>query len=95
MLIHIRVKGRVQGVGFRAWACRKANELDLSGWVRNRSNGSVEILAEGPNDKIDMFLGLCKKGPLFARVDQIEPVSFPDAFVPPIQQGIFINQATV
>ena len=95
MLIHIRVKGRVQGVGFRAWACRRANELDLSGWVRNRSNGSVEILAEGSNDKIDLFLSLCKKGPLFARVDQIEPVSCPDAFVPPIQEGIFTNQATV
>ena len=95
MLIHIRVKGRVQGVGFRAWACRKATDLDLSGWVRNRSNGTVEILAEGSDDNINLFLALCKKGPLFARVDQIEPVSVPDAFVPPIQQGIFINQATV
>ena len=95
MLIHIRIKGRVQGVGFRAWACRKAGELDLSGWVRNRSDRTVEILAEGPDSHINLFLDLCQKGPLFARVDQIQPVSVPDAFVPPIQQGIFINQATV
>lgn len=95
MIIHIRIKGRVQGVGFRAWACRKAGELDLSGWVRNRSNGAVEILAEGSDESINMFLNLCKKGPLFARVDHLEPVSYPDAFVPPIQKGIFVNQATV
>jgi len=95
MLIHIRIFGRVQGVGFRAWACRKANDLDLSGWVRNRSNGSVEILAEGSDQNTDMFLSLCQKGPLFARVDKIEPVSVPDAFVPPIQKGVFVNEASV
>ena len=95
MLIHIRIKGRVQGVGFRAWTCRKANELDLSGWVRNRSDRTVEILAEGTDDNINLFLALCKKGPLFARVDQIEPVSVPDAFVPPIQKGFFVNEASV
>ncbi|MDY6407350.1 MAG: acylphosphatase [Pseudomonadota bacterium] len=95
MVIHIRIFGRVQGVGFRAWACRKADDLNLSGWVRNRMNGSVEILAEGPDDNINIFLKLCQKGPLFSRVDKIEPVSVPDAFVPPIQQGIFTNEASV
>jgi len=95
MLIHIRISGRVQGVGFRAWACRKATDLSLSGWVRNRSNGSVELMAEGSDSDIDFFLSLCRKGPLFARVDKIEPVSYPDAFVPPIQKGVFIPQGTV
>ena len=95
MLIHIRIKGRVQGVGFRAWACRQADKLDLSGWVRNRSNGSVEILAEGSDENINLFLELCHRGPLFSRVDRIEPVSYPDAFVPPVQKGIFTNQGTV
>ena len=95
MIVHIRIRGRVQGVGFRAWACRKADDLDISGWVRNRSDGSVEILAEGLDDRIDMFLKLCQKGPLFSRVDKVEPVSVPDAFVPPVQQGIFTHQASV
>ena len=95
MIVHIRIKGRVQGVGFRAWAVRKANELDLSGWVRNRSNGSVEVLAEGTDSNTNMFLSLCQKGPLFARVDQIEPVSVPDAFIPPIQKGVFSSEASV
>ena len=94
-MIHIRIKGRVQGVGFRAWAVKKANELDLSGWVRNRSNGSVEVLAEGTDSNTNMFLLLCQKGPLFARVDQIEPISVPDAFIPPIQKGVFSSEASV
>ena len=95
MLIHIRLFGRVQGVGFRAWAVRKGEELDLSGWVRNRSDGSVEIMADGLSGQTDFFLDLCRKGPLFARVDRIVPVGNPDAHIPPIQPGVFIAQATV
>lgn len=94
MLVHIKVFGRVQGVGFRAWTRRQASELNLSGWVRNRINGSVEIMADGDEKDISVFLKLCQKGPLFARVDRIEPVSCPDAPIPPIEYGIFTNQAT-
>lgn len=94
MLVHIKVFGRVQGVGFRAWTRRQATELNLSGWVRNRINGSVEIMADGDEKDISVFLKLCQKGPLFARVDRIEPVSRPDAPIPPIEYGIFTNQAT-
>ena len=95
MVIHIRLFGRVQGVGFRAWAVRKGEELDLSGWVRNRMDGSVEIMAEGTQEQTDFFLELCRKGPLFAHVDRIVPIGCPDAPVPPIQTGIFTTQATV
>lgn len=95
MLVHIKVFGRVQGVGFRAWTRRQATDLNLSGWVRNRINGSVEIMADGEDKNISVFLQLCQKGPLFARVDRIEPVSRPDAPVLPIEYGIFTNQATV
>ena len=95
MLVHIQVFGRVQGVGFRAWTRRQATDLNLSGWVRNRINGSVEIMADGKDQDISVFLQLCQKGPLFARVDKIEPVSRPDAPVLPIEYGIFTNQATV
>ena len=95
MLIHIKVSGRVQGVGFRAWTCRQANSLNLSGWVRNRINGSVEIIADGDTKDVETFLRLCQKGPLFARVDRIEPISKPDAPILPIEYGVFTNQATV
>ena len=95
MLIHIKVFGRVQGVGFRAWTCRQANSLCLSGWVRNRISGSVEIMADGNEKDIVVFLKLCQKGPLFSRVDRIEPVSTPDAPIIPVEYGVFTNQATV
>jgi len=95
MIIHIKVFGRVQGVGFRAWAVRQASELNLSGWVRNRISGCVEILAEGANADTDAFLALCRKGPLFSRIDRLEPVGVPDAPIPPIETGIFTVQATV
>ena len=95
MIIHIKVLGRVQGVGFRAWAVHQANALNLSGWVRNRISGCVEILAEGSDINIDAFLSLCQKGPLFGRVDRVEPVRVPDAPVFPIEKGIFTVQPTV
>jgi len=95
MLVHVRIFGRVQGVGFRAWTERQAEKLNLSGWVRNRSDGSVEVMAEGENQEVDFFLTLCQKGPLFAKVMRIEPVRFPDAFIPPVQKGIFTHEATV
>lgn len=94
MLIHIRIYGRVQGVGYRAWVCRRADALNLSGWVRNRINGSVEIMAEGDDQSVDSFLALCSKGPLFGCVDRIEPVSIPDAPVMPIEYGLFTVQPT-
>ena len=93
MLIHIKIFGRVQGVGFRNWAVRQANHLNLSGWVRNRISGCVEILADG--EATDDFLVLCRKGPLFGRVDRIEAVRFPDAPIPPIEAGLFLVQPTV
>ncbi len=95
MLIHVRIYGRVQGVGFRAWARQTAQAYHLSGWVRNRINGSVEILAQGESLQADAFLMACRRGPLFGHVDRIEPVSIPDAPILPVQQGIFTIEATV
>ena len=94
MIIHIKIYGRVQGVGFRAWAVRQASELNLSGWVRNRIGGCVEILAEGSDINADTFLALCRKGPLFGRVDRLEPVRVPDAPILPIESGLFTIQPT-
>lgn len=95
MLIHLFVKGRVQGVGFRAFVQKKATQLNLSGWVRNRINGCVELMLEGAPDKIEAFLTDCRRGSYFARVDALEPVSIPNAPIAPIEQGICRILATV
>lgn len=95
MRIHVRIIGRVQGVGYRAWAVRTASSLNLSGFVRNRHDRSVEVLAEGAEANVNAFLELCRKGPLWGRVDDVSPVHAPDAFTPPITDGIFQAEQTI
>jgi acylphosphatase len=65
------VSGRVQGVGFRWFVEHEARALGLSGWVRNRSDGSVEVLASGTRAQLDALYGKLKQGPRAARVDDI------------------------
>ena len=65
------ITGRVQGVGFRAWAIGRATELGLRGWVRNRADGSVEALATGADDRITAFAAVCRAGPRAARVAEV------------------------
>ena len=72
--IHIRIEGRVQGVGFRAWVEDKARALGLDGWVRNRRDGSVEALFGGDADAVAEMLRRCEIGPPAARVTGIEVV---------------------
>lgn len=62
------VRGSVQGVGFRATTFDEARRLGLAGWVRNRVDGTVEALAEGPEPKLNLFLAYLRRGPLGARV---------------------------
>ena len=57
------IEGRVQGVGFRAFAQRTAVLLDLTGWVRNRWNSTVEVVAEGPRPDLERFLKSLQRGP--------------------------------
>jgi acylphosphatase len=66
------IMGRVQGVGYRASAQEEAGRLGLTGWVRNRKDGSVELEAEGPADAVETLLAWCAKGPWGARVDGVE-----------------------
>lgn len=66
--VTIIVTGRVQGVGFRAFVRRRATELGLDGWVRNRRDGSVEITAIGDAERIDQLVARCQRGPALARV---------------------------
>ncbi len=66
--IHAVVRGRVQGVGFRAGTAREASRLGLSGWVRNRLDGTVEVLAAGDDAAVDQLAAWLKQGPRGARV---------------------------
>jgi acylphosphatase len=68
---YARVQGRVQGVGFRYSAAREAARLRLGGWVRNASDGDVEVWAEGPREKLEVFLKWLHRGPQFSRVDRV------------------------
>jgi acylphosphatase len=66
------ISGRVQGVGFRQWMVAKATELGVSGWVRNRLDGSVEALVAGDVAAVEELLRLCRRGPRMAEVVSIE-----------------------
>lgn len=70
--MRMRVHGSVQGVGFRAFAVAEANARSLDGWVRNRSDGTLEILISGPTKTIEEFVGICMRGPAGARVTNLE-----------------------
>ena len=66
------VRGLVQGVGYRAWTMHQARKLGLDGWVRNRSDGSVEALVAGETAAVEELLRLCRRGPRLAEVMSIE-----------------------
>lgn len=72
--VHVLIKGRVQGVGFRAWTQHQAQLHGLSGWVRNRRDGSVEAVFAGPDSLVETMLKACRQGPAGARVEALEPV---------------------
>lgn len=81
MIRRLLVRGRVQGVWYRGWTVDQAAELGLDGWVRNRRDGSVEILASGPEPLIAALIERCRSGPAAARVEQVE-VEATDEAVP-------------
>ena len=68
-----RIAGRVQGVGYRDWTRKRAERLGLSGWVRNRSDGTVEALFHGSAESVGAMLELCRKGPplAFAAAEEV------------------------
>ena len=69
---HLRITGHVQGVFYRAWAGEHARALGLKGWIRNRSDGSVEAVAFGEPETVDRFIALCRQGSPSARVERVE-----------------------
>src|SRR5882672_735148 len=76
----VTIRGRVQGVGYRAWVEHRALAHDLEGWVRNRRDGSVEALFAGPAEVVTDMVARCRRGPPSSRVDAVteEPAN-PDA----------------
>jgi acylphosphatase len=70
--IHLFIKGKVQGVFFRARTKKQADSLGLKGWVRNLSDGSVEAVFEGTEENIEKVIEWCKEGPTGAIVTSIE-----------------------
>jgi acylphosphatase len=67
----VTIRGRVQGIGYRAWVEQQARSSKLEGWVRNRSDGSVEALFAGPGTVVADMVALCRHGPPSARVDSV------------------------
>ena len=70
--VRILVEGRVQGVFFRASAVEEAGRLGIRGWVRNREDGAVELLAEGEEAGIASLVAWCHQGPGSARVERVD-----------------------
>ena len=70
--MHAFVQGAVQGVGFRFFIYQTGSNLRLYGWVRNRINGNVEILAEGSREELDTLLRETRKGPQMAQIDKVD-----------------------
>lgn len=68
----VRASGRVQGVFFRAWTCKKAQGLGVAGWVRNCSDGSVEAHLEGDENAVGALIEEMREGPPGARVDGLQ-----------------------
>jgi acylphosphatase len=71
-LRHVTIRGRVQGVGYRAWVEHRARAHALEGWVRNRRDGSVEALFAGPAAVVADMVASCRRGPSTARVDAVD-----------------------
>ena len=69
--VRLRITGRVQGVGYRAWAVETARRLGLRGWVRNRADRSVEALVSGNEDAVAAMIEACRDGPFAARVAEV------------------------
>lgn len=72
--VHVRIEGKVQGVYFRSWAVDRAQELQLTGWVRNAEDGAVEITAEGEKAQLEKLISMMKMGPPAARVKEVKAV---------------------
>lgn len=74
---HLRITGRVQGVGYRHWFLGRAKASGLTGWVRNRADGSVEAVVQGSEETVARIVSEAGSGPPAARVDRVEMIEQP------------------
>ncbi len=74
-MLHVVIRGQVQGVGFRWFARERARELGVAGWVRNNRDGSVEVAATGPETALSSFRDELRSGPPGAMVSDVEDVT--------------------
>jgi acylphosphatase len=70
--LRLRIEGFVQAVGYRNYVIAEATRLGLDGWIRNRSDGTVEALVSGPNSAVEILVGFCMKGPPGSTVKNVE-----------------------
>jgi len=77
---HLRISGRVQGVGFRYSMSEEAERLGVTGWVRNRRDGTVEAVLDGAPDAVDAILAWARRGPRGASVTEVEVSEIPESF---------------
>ncbi len=70
--IHLIISGDVHGVGYRVWAKKQAKDLGISGWVKNRDDKSVELVAEGQQTELEALIKRCKRGPDVAWVERVD-----------------------
>lgn len=87
--VRVIISGRVQGVGYRAWAVRTARHMGIKGWVRNTHHHTVEALFHGTEEQVKAILIACEKGPMLARVEGID--TFPSDEEP---EGHFTQKPT-
>lgn len=82
-IAHLRITGQVQGVGYRDWTMRRALDLQLDGWVRNRMDGSVEAVIAGTDEAVAAMIEACWQGPGMAEVEGVEVTDWTE----PVPEG--------
>ena len=80
MAKHLKISGRVQGVGFRYSMSEEAERLGVTGWVRNRRDGTVEAVIDGSPDAVEAVLAWARRGPRGANVAEVEVAEIPERF---------------
>ena len=80
MAKHLVISGRVQGVGFRYSMSEEAERLGVTGWVRNRRDGTVEAVLDGATEAVDAILAWARRGPRGATVTEVEVTEIPQSF---------------
>ena len=81
MILHVRIEGRVQGVGFRYWTAQQARRYNLDGWVCNLRDGAVQLVAQGDPEQIAKLRAALAQGPPLSRVDRIVDLPIPQSSV--------------